>query len=453
MRLINEGYERVVKIARERSLGRSVRYRLSGFCVVREEDDCRLLRNTLTGQVYTFDEREWDTISGLRSMTTSYDALEREGLLALAEERSIVEEDYDECGEYVFLRNVLLSMRKPADGYVSYVIFPTTGCNARCTYCFENDFVVATMTEETALATVDYIERTRGDGPIRLKWFGGEPLVAVPRIDFICRTLEERGVEFTSSITTNASLVTPGLADRMRDLWRLKKAQVSLDGDRAAYEERKRYLNPRLHNYDAAMRGIRLLAERGVKIQLRCNYDAHNLDGLTAFVEDMHRELGDLPNVRLYFAQLFQVRREAVAPNLMHAVQEVEDLVDSFGLLGERKRNKSSFPLNYCMADSMDRCAVIEPGGQLQNCEHLFDENRFGDVWDGVTNRARFDELKRSYEVEDCCRTCPFLPECTPFRRLGCPDAQSDYCRETAMAAAQNHLHRVARRLREKSQA
>jgi len=58
----------------------------------------------------------------------------------------------------------------------SYTILPTTGCNARCYYCFEHGSKVMTMTRETAGEVVRFI--TEHCGPkktVAIMWFGGEP--------------------------------------------------------------------------------------------------------------------------------------------------------------------------------------------------------------------------------------------------------------------------------------
>ena len=444
MRILDEGYERVVKLLRRPKPDAGQRYRLSGFCIPFSERGVHLLNNTFTGQIWQLEDREWKSLLFLQEHGADACFIEENGLAELLRSRSIVELENDDCEEYLSMLEILRLMRKPAAGYESYVIFPTTGCNARCVYCFESGYVKQAMTEENARAVVEFIERTHADARVKFRWFGGEPFAAASRIDFICEEVAKRGIDFSSSIVTNASLVTPELAKRAKELWRLGKAQVSLDGDRASYEARKRYADPERHNFDTVLRGIHALDEEGIKIILRCNYDAANLKGLMPFVEELHREFAQSQNVSLYFAMLFGERERQDAPLIVRSLREVEDRASELSLLGEKKRPRSSFRTNFCMADNMDRCVVIEPNGCLQHCESLFDCNRFGTVWEGVTDQARFDELKRPHEVEACCRCCTFLPECTPFQKRGCPDERSDYCGEIRLAERNNVLHRLA---------
>ena len=449
-RCVAQGNERVFKLVRTTSdkLSHEVRYRLSGFCISYSEGEVYLLKHMLTRQVMSLDKSEWDALNILRDSAVEYAYLESHGLIELAERRCLVAEDYNECEEYLFVLRVLKTMRKPADGIKCYVVFPTTACNARCTYCYEQDFVPVTMTEETILATVDYIDRTRWSGPIKMRWFGGEPLVAASRIDRICEELQRRDIQYESNFITNGSLLTPELVQRAWDLWHLRSAQVSLDGCRADFEFRKRFATPLTHNYDTVMRGIHLLADQGIGVRLRCNFDEDNIEGLQEFVDDLGREFAGTKNVRLYFALLFQAREKPNAPELIRRVREVEDRAAELGILGEIASHKGvSFRTHMCMADDLARYRAVDPKGQLQHCEHLDDANIFGNVWEDITDQARYDELAKPYEVEECCRVCPFIPLCTPTRKRGCPDGGSDYCREIHMAEEEGILHRIAVKL------
>ena len=182
---VREGNKAVSKMVFRASgkLSREARYRLSGFSIVYDEGDVHLIWNMFTSQLLLLTSGEREALTAVQDSPVSFSYLEQHGLVELAERRFLVTEDCNEEEEYLQILEVMRMMRKPPDGLNNYVIFPTTGCNARCPYCFESDFVPATMTEETVLATVDYIERTMSKKkPIDIRWFGGEPLVAASRI-------------------------------------------------------------------------------------------------------------------------------------------------------------------------------------------------------------------------------------------------------------------------------
>ena len=444
MELIHRGNDKVVSVIRKPTWDREDAFCLSSFCILYEEGDICLLRNNLTGQTYLLTEAEYAAVSRMKTGGAGAEYVRANDLEELAINRCIVGSGGDECAEYLSALQVMRILQKPVDGYSGYEIFPTTACNARCTYCFEKGFVPVTMTEETASAVTEFIDRTRRSGPIRLWWFGGEPLVAVSHIDQICRELEKKGICFTSHITTNASLLEPETVRLAVELWKLTKAVVSLDGDRNTYAARKRYIDPGRHNFDTALRGIHLLNEQGVSIELRCNFDGGNLDGLTEFVDEIHREFPDAGNIQLRFAVLHQEYARGTAPELLRKVRSIEDHAADLGLMHTERLSLAEFHMYSCIADDPDRGVVIEPGGQLQPCDHLSEGNRFGNIWEGITDRQRYEELKRQRPVEEACKRCPFLPVCTPFRKTGCPLRRFDGCREFVQAMTENVLHRLA---------
>ena len=244
MVLLRKGDSRVWKIAEKRELRADRLYRLSGFVFPYENDGIFLLKNTLTKRLYRLEKDEFDAAMSLRERSVPLSFLTEHGLELLGRARFIVEEGYDETAQYLLMLSIMRTLQDKRPGIRGYTILPTTGCNARCVYCYEEGIRSLTMTPETADRVVDFIVATKWDGAVTLHWFGGEPLAAPGIISRICRALEERGVRFTSTIITNGTLLTPEMADEARDVWKLKTAQVSLDGARVDYEARKRYVNP-----------------------------------------------------------------------------------------------------------------------------------------------------------------------------------------------------------------
>ena len=276
MNIINQGDEKVIKIVKKKHLDPDAEYRVSLFTYPYSENGRYLIHNTLTLETAELSETEWKAFEQIRIGPVSAEYLADNGLEQLVLSRYIVETDYDEVKQYKDLIFILKTMFGGKKGLKTYIIFPTTGCNARCTYCYEEGYAVKNMTVETADRLVDYICETRHDDTVRLKWFGGEPLAGVNIIRHICTSLKERGIPYKSGMITNASLVTKELAHEAKELWNLEKVQVSLDGARVDYEERKRYYAPEKYNYDTVIKAIHYLADEGIRVLFRVNYDGDN---------------------------------------------------------------------------------------------------------------------------------------------------------------------------------
>lgn len=120
------------------------------------------------------------------------------------------------------VRMVIESLHKKSKYINSYTIFTTTDCNARCFYCYELGRSRIPMSEETAHKAATYIINHCGGKPVKLNWFGGEPLYNKKVIDIICSDLKDKDIKYVSSMVTNAYLFDEETVDQAVDLWNLK---------------------------------------------------------------------------------------------------------------------------------------------------------------------------------------------------------------------------------------
>ena len=419
MKNIKAGAENAARVLYKKNLPAEKSYRLSRQTVLLAENGRALLEHTFTREVTELTAAEYAAVSALSSpQPLSY--LEAHGLTELARKRYLVEADHDEAAAYsnaVFLLN---TMAKHAPGLRSYVIFPTTACNARCVYCFEEGFAVRTMTAETAARLADFICETKREGKITLRWFGGEPLAAVPVIRQICETLNGRGVPFVSRMVTNASLLTKALAHEAKERWHMEYVQVSLDGAKADYTARKRFCNPESDNYESVMQAIQFLADEDIEVMLRVNVDMENISRIGEFLDDIAAEFGDMAHLGLYLAQLSQARKSEDCEALQRLIRSFDSRIRAMTHPAAQPKKKCTVRTNHCMADSIGESIVILPDGTFNHCENPDASHSWGDIFRGVTDPALLERLKKPAETAAECRECPFLPECTPFYRHGC---------------------------------
>jgi uncharacterized protein len=107
-------------------------------------------------------------------------------------------------------------------------------CNFGCSYCYANTTSGRVMSWETARTAIDRfveIQRTHRRNRAKLKFFGGEPLMAWPLVRQILEYLDSpelADIRFTKSMNTNATLLDQ--AKREILVHHGVKLQVSLDG-------------------------------------------------------------------------------------------------------------------------------------------------------------------------------------------------------------------------------
>ncbi len=182
------------------------------------------LHNVVTGQLIVLDADEAQVID---TLPTGY----RPVMDALIADHYLVPEGYDEHKQVVNLRTILRSLMPKPKYITHYTILPTTACNARCYYCYEQGIKQVTMTEQTVKDVVKFIvEHCGPEKKVHIRWFGGEPTVAIQRIDQICQGLHENGIAFTTRMTTNGYLLDVHIIERAVKHWNLQYVMISVDG-------------------------------------------------------------------------------------------------------------------------------------------------------------------------------------------------------------------------------
>ncbi len=120
-------------------------------------------------------------------------------------------------------------------------------CNLGCDYCFANEPAYLgrnkLMSVDTALRGVDYLIEHSGDtARLDITFFGGEPLLNLPVIDAVvdyCRRQEKAaGKEFTYAMTTNGTLLTREVFDKLVDYGIYP--MISMDGTREIHDTFRR---------------------------------------------------------------------------------------------------------------------------------------------------------------------------------------------------------------------
>lgn len=335
----------------------------------------------------------------------------------LIKARFLVPEGID---EYAFYRS-LLTLRKLHDRKnlkPAYTILPTLGCNARCTYCVEEGMKPIGMTSETVEDTLRFILNDCGEKKITLSWYGGEPLLRQDVIDLISGGVRVAGVDYKGIMVTNGSLITPETIEKMTDLWRLERVQISMDGAERDYIARKRYL--RYHDeYHNVIEASDRISEAGIAVQIRCNVDENNLGGVTQLLDDLSAGIRHKQNVSFYLAPLHQVMWGKYGVAVCEKILALQDAIRDAGFTLLFERFNHVMPTYHCMADAEG--IVIGPDGGLYCCDDLLDSAWIGTVKDGITKpdaRAAFIGADR---IPEKCKACMFLPDCIPV--MECPNS------------------------------
>ena len=390
------------------------RYRLMTYVVQQPVNDGLLLYNTLTCSMVLLSPDEAADITAQQELIDRW---------------FLVPEMYDDRKLCRQVRQMAALLTPAPKVVTTYTILPTTGCNARCFYCYEQGTRPVTMTAETASQVVQYIVGHRGDEKITLRWFGGEPLVNAKVIDQICTELNGQGVPFRSEMITNGYLFDADMVQRAKNLWQLQRVQITLDGTAQTYNRVKAYVYQGVNAFERVLENIGQLIAVGIRVLIRLNVDKHNIGEMVELAELLHQHFGSNEHLSVYSHELFGERTPEDNATLFAQRMQLEQQIAKHGILRIKELPKV-IHLNRCMADN-DGSVVIAPDGHLGKCEHFIDREFFGHIDSEERDMTIIRKFKERRAEIEACATCPFYPQCyrlvmcendfgcTPERRQG----------------------------------
>lgn len=332
---------------------------------------------------------------------------------------TLVPEDFDDVAAMQQLRKhyeiPLDNLYLQKGNIHEYTILTTTHCNANCFYCYERGRGKTHMTPETAEKIGEFIiEHAPIDRVIQLRWFGGEPLYNAKVIDIIINKIKETGLEYQSTIVSNASLFSDELIKKAVDLWHLGHVQVTIDGTEKVYNEAKNYTRKDFNPYKRVKENVGKLLEAGIPVTIRMNLELYNADDLKAVIYEFHTAFKNYNNFGLYAYPIFEEgvpRTEEHKIQLYDKLKEVEAVLDECGYL-HGKELYGGIRASHCMVDN-GKAILFAPTGEIGLCEHYSESEFYSHIDDySKQDLEMIKSWKKVEEPLDICATCSFFPDC-----------------------------------------
>lgn len=324
------------------------------------------------------------------------------------------------------VRFVRKSMQKRAKNITGYTIFTTTDCNARCFYCYEMGRSRVSMNKETAYKTADYIAGHCGDEKVKLHWFGGEPLFNQSVMDTICHELKEKGIEYTSSMTTNGYLFDRETVDQAVNLWKVKWVQITLDGTEKVYNRSKAYIYENsVSPYQIVIANINTLLDADIHVSIRMNMDNYNAEDLMRLADELYERFGGNKCLNGYSHVLFEfagnkerIREDEGRRSLYEKQKLLRRKLKQYGFWARVGIDKN-MPVNHCMADG-GKAVTILPNGEIGLCEHYSEDNFIGHIDSDELDSTVIESFRETLDAIEECRQCLCYPECIRLKK--CPE-------------------------------
>jgi len=177
----------------------------------------------------------------------------------------------------------------------------THSCNLRCDYCFDqNQRNRPDLSEDMALAAIDWcLEQAAGER-VHLGLFGGEPLARADLIEWLLPRARERagprGKRISFSIATNATLLTEPMAATLQR--HRVTIQLSADGIQPAQDAHRRFASGR-GSFAVVDSKCRLILDACPKAAVRMTVTPRNVrhmaESVAYYLEAGFRKVSPMP--------------------------------------------------------------------------------------------------------------------------------------------------------------
>lgn len=296
------------------------------------------------------------------------------------------------------------------------VLSLTSNCNLRCIYCYaEAGKQHKTMSWKIAKSAIDEaIKNLEEDGGEKFQLTfhgGGEPFVAFK--------LMKKAVEYANSkwegkkdfsVVTNGTLITPAIADWLAE--NNFRLTISIDGP----PEIQNYQRPKANgegSYDDAIRGAKLVRERGLKFGIRStitNVNVFNMRDLLEIAKSLHCGLKLEP-----FTPIGRGTGEEIlsSENYFNQYMEGLKLAKEMGVPLKSTYSSGFNPKCIFCAGDGEMCCVL-PDAKISTCSRVTkQDDLLASTF--IVGEVKFDGLSVNPEQVEALRhlNVMFYDQCT----------------------------------------
>ncbi len=331
----------------------------------------------------------------------------------------------DPVAERAAMADLVTSTNRRSRQFKATVVL-TLDCNLACPYCFEDHFRDNfAMDEATGQLLVHYIEREQiaKGHDVEIRFYGGEPLLAVPRLKAIAqplqRSAEAAGASFSCSLVTNATLLTREVVEELLPLG-LTSAQITLDGPAAIHDRQRPFVSGQ-GSFTTIVTNIRAVCDL-ITIKPGGNFTRENYGEFPAMLDALLAAGIDPTQLGpVQFAPILPKSGARASHEICCVASSEPWLIDATLFLREETLRRGFALLKptmgICMIE-LDNHLVVNYDGSLYKCPAFmgWPELAVGTLATGITDYAASHQL--NLWQNDACLDCAYLPLCFGGCRL-----------------------------------
>jgi len=261
-----------------------------------------------------------------------------------------------------------------------------------------------------------------GAKKLNIIYFGGEPLLhpeAIRRIGGeMLRFCRERGVEFNSGMITNGVLLTPQIADEVKQ-YGVEWMKITFDGDQKEHDHKR--VGPKGQDtFEKIFQNLEKVAGK-LKIYLGGNFAPDTADSFQGLIEKIAKSKFKKDIISTKFKPILPEMKDNAQPKVgsscercMYSDPEITKMLE----LREESRKQGLVPseaINIGPCEYYRRHEVtIGTQGEIYKCV------AFTGMGDGVIGHVQSQEFNELGEAmlnvqpleHPKCKKCPFVPIC-----------------------------------------
>lgn len=319
-----------------------------------------------------------------------------------------------------------------------FIIATTEQCNLRCTYCcysgeYEGNHShnSRTLCEGDIQAIYDFIDKTAKTKPIRISFYGGEPLVNYPLVQYAIQAGQQRWEDdVTFSVSTNGTLLTEERIDWLVN--NCVELAISIDGTQPFHDAHRvdakgngsytkvrnalAYLHSNTFNQHPkvvlmmtlpSVSKLMPIAQAWHEDEMLQHYTPTHISGLTPnFSQGVEKE--EWEALKTQYIQLLDTYEQHPEWSVL---QTFFDEIVSYWKNRPVFEVSESTPLSTCMP--VNTKLYIDANLQLAVCEKFNDRFRIGTIKDGI-DWQKANEMTKEYfrKRENRCTYCPAVRMC-----------------------------------------
>ena len=179
------------------------------------------------------------------------------------------------------LKDIGISISKKASDNVYFIIDITKKCNFDCIYCFRNLEDKRVISDDVLKDICKYIlniVKEREMKNVTIQVWGGEPLLAMDKIEYIYNFFHDININLHIDIETNGSLITKEIAKKLYNM--NVSVGISIDGEEKHQNIQRKLVNGESTS-DLVINGINNLRE----------YYGDNIGGITVITKYNYQDI------------------------------------------------------------------------------------------------------------------------------------------------------------------